>query len=210
MADYTYNISDFVNLGSPLSIGNVSLLGLEQQTNASSISSAQLSYVSINESNIIFTFDNTLSGSPDDVSILDSIVANHDGSFVPEATGDTILPFSFSDTDGTPLKTLNYVHTRSATIVFEGTDFYESAPVKVEISCYTEGDTVGCARIYDLNNDVVIAQNSSINNTTEQIISLEIIDDWPEDQTTLELQMKRVSGDPLVNHFIISSMQIIF
>lgn len=209
MANYVYHESDFIGLGSPPTV-SINIQGLEQQVLASPISSAGLSYINQTGTDIVFEFDQPLSiGSPNEVLMLNEIVETHDGTSILQATGDTILSFSFADNDGTPLKTLNSTYTRAATVVFEGTDFYEATPVKIEVTGYVEGSAEGTIRIYDLNNDIIIGEKE-INNTSEVIINVPIIGEWSEEQTTLELQMKRTSGLEESEYLLISSLQIIF
>lgn len=205
MTDYIYTKSEFIGLGSPTT-EEISLLGLEQQIFSSGITT-EFSYINIDEENVVFTFDQSLStGSPNEELILDNIVATHNGTYTIEASGETILSYSFADKDGTPLKTQNPTYTRSATIVFEGTEFYDSVPAKCQISGYTEGSATGSVRLYDIDNDVILGE-VTINSSSEEVVEMET-SNWPDEQSTIELQMKWISG--LLQNVVITSLQIIF
>lgn len=204
---YSYSKNDFIGLGSPPTT-SINLVGLEQQVYSSDISTAGLSYINTDDENVYFTFDQPFGGSPNEKYLLDEIVATHDGTHVLSPTGDTILSYSFADQDGTPLKTINSTFTRSATVVFEGTDFYDAAPVKVEVTAYVEGTAIGEVRLYDLDNDIILG-TATINTTSEQVIAVPITGEWSEEQATIELQMKRSSGGE-AEYVVISSLQIIF
>lgn len=207
MTDYNYEETEFVGVGGVIS--NVNIEGLQQQVLASTITSAGLSYINIEGASVIFTFDQPLStGSPNDVIALNNIVTAHDGTHILQATGDTILSYSFADQDGTPLKTLNPTFTRSATVVFEGSDFYEAMPAKAQVSAYTDGSTIGEVRLYDLDNDIIIG-TITINSLSEEIVEMDITGEWPEDKATIELQMRKVSGGE-AEKLSITSLQIIF
>lgn len=135
---------------------------------------------SITEDNIIIFFESELSS--DELTTLNDVIANHDDTvIIAKKIGFNINPIT--------TQTLSNVYEAVATFEYEGSSLI--GPINYfDLNTKTELDNTYDARIYDSDNNKILAEITGLNNQEFQIIDMGSISNIPQSKSILELHVR--------------------
>ncbi len=82
--------------------------------------------------------------------------------------------------------------TRVESFVYEG-EYKIGAPYEIQAICYVDSGVTADLRLFDKTNGAVLG-TLSFSNTDEDKLTVNIINDWPNDAAIVEVQVKRTTG----------------